>query len=157
MNTDGFCVPPFTSCFYYFWAKALWRKTNYDLMESVLGWNKGQNQWFFPSKEITFFLQRAVLPGDYRADSEYGAPGWSVCLSISCQSSVCRPFQHLHHKRFHVLKHQGRRLTCCTKFGRWTVALKSNRLARGMDCIYLHIYSSKGGKLFSCFRICQKK
>lgn len=38
-----------------------------------------------------------------------------------------------------------------------TVDFRSITLIFGMDFIYLHFLSGKGGNLFSCFRVCQKK
>ena len=61
-----------------FCAKAL-EENRYDLMERVLGWNKGTNLRYFPPwREILLSHQRAVLPRDYLSrDSEYKAPGQS--------------------------------------------------------------------------------
>lgn len=79
MITDGFCMSLFTSCFYYSSVQRHWRKTDYDLIERVLGWNKGTNmRYFLPWREILLSHQRAVLPRDCLSrDCEDKAPGWS--------------------------------------------------------------------------------
>lgn len=79
MITDGFCMSLFTSCFYYSFVQRHQRKTDYDLIERVLGQNKGKNlRHFHPWREILLSHQRAVLPRDYLSrDCEDKAPGWS--------------------------------------------------------------------------------
>lgn len=67
MITDGFCMSPFTSCFYYFFVQWHWRKTDYNLMERVLGWSEGKNMCvFFSPQEIPLFYQRAPMDEETR-------------------------------------------------------------------------------------------